>query len=186
MKKFTAFIFLVLFMTGIYSQTIEKLDEKNGFKDFKLGDTYSKWQNQLSAVGYWEDGTRKYLYTGNCCTNVFNYPIDMIKLRFSDNKLVGIYIKTKKFQKGFAETGIYTKFRTSDYERINSSLTYLFGEPTQYIDPVGVMGVEFLWIGKKVLLTSRYECCSTKSGGDFQRISIVDLSFLNNGNEEGF
>jgi len=136
-------------------------------------------------VGYWEDNTRKYLYTGNCCRNVFNYPIDMIILRFSNNKLVGIYIKTKKFQKEFAKTGVYPKFRTSDFESINSSLTNLFGAPTRYVEPVDVMGVEFLWIGKKVLLTSRYEFIGTLSG-DLQRISIVDLSFLNNGDTEGF
>ena len=71
MKTLLTTILTLLFYTGLFAQTIDKLDEKNGFKDFTLGDNLTKWENQLSYEGKWDDGSLAYLYKGTCCNKVF-------------------------------------------------------------------------------------------------------------------
>ena len=102
MKRFLTSIFVsLIFLTGLFAQTIDKLDQKNGFKDFTLGDTYSKWEGQLSLEGNYDDGSKAYLYKGTCCNKVFDYPVEKIILKFNNNKLIAIYITTEKFQKEY-------------------------------------------------------------------------------------
>ncbi len=48
MKTLLTTIFVSLIIsTHLFAQTIDKLDEKNGFKDFTLGDSFTKWENQI-------------------------------------------------------------------------------------------------------------------------------------------
>ena len=113
MKTLLTTILTLLLYTGLFAQTIDKLDEKNGFKDFTLGDNLTKWENQLSYEGKWDDGSLAYLYKGTCCNKVFSYAIEKTILRSSKNKLVGIYSTMQKFQKGYKESGEYTKWRST-------------------------------------------------------------------------
>lgn len=186
MKKLLVLFFATFMLTtGLLAQTIDKLDEKNGFKDFTLGDNYSKWESQLRLEGSWDDGSKAYIYNGLCCNKVFNYSVEKIILRFSSNKLVGIYITTEKFQKGFKESGEYTKWRTDDFESIKSSFSYLFGKPTSVDAPEGSGEISYLWTGKKVLLVSKYEYLGVQNG-DRQQINIIDLNFANANIKSGF
>lgn len=186
MKRFTLTLAIIMFlMLNVFSQTINKLDEKNGFKDFTLGDSYTKWQSQLKFEGNWDDGTKAYLYTGYCCQKVFNYPVDKIVLRFNGDKLVVIYITTKKFQKEYAESGKFTKWRTDDFESINSSFSHLFGEPTSDDFSEGIGEITHIWKGNKVILFSKYQYLGVQNG-DRQQIIIADLMFLNKDIKNGF
>lgn len=186
MKK----LFLLLYITFCIShsgtcQTIDKLDVKNGFKDFTLGDNFSKWQSQLSFEGDFDDGSKAYLYNGGCCNKIFNYNVEKIILRFRNNKLASINITTEKFQKGYDETGKYTDWRTDDFESIKSSFSILFGKPTNVKMPKESGEVTHFWSGKKVLLISKYENLGYKNG-DRQQISIIDISALKSSIESGF
>ena len=185
MKTLLTTILTLLLYTGLFAQTIDKLDEKNGFKDFTLGDNLTKWGNQLSYEGKWDDGSLAYLYKGTCCNKVFSYEIEKTILRFSKNKLVGIYLTTQKFQKGYKESGEYTKWRSDDFESIKSSLSYLFGKPTTVDTPKDTGEVKYIWAGKKVMLLSKYEYLGVQNG-DRQQISIVDINFLNSDINSGF
>ncbi|MBP6302795.1 MAG: hypothetical protein KBB37_05810 [Bacteroidia bacterium] len=182
---FTSIFVSLIFSTPLFAQTIDKLDEKNGFKDFKLGDTFLKWQNQIVLEGNWDDSSKAYLYKGPCCDKVFEYPIDKIVLRFKNNKMVGIYITTKKFQKGYIESRVNTKWRTDDFESIKASFSYLFGNPSSFDMPENSGMVTHLWLGKKVLLTSTYEYLGIENG-DRQQINILDISILNSKIKNGF
>jgi len=181
----TSILTLLFISTGLFAQTIDKIDEKNGFKDFTLGDNLTKWESQLSYEGNWDDGSKAYLYKGTCCNKVFNYSVEKIILRFSSNKLVSIYITTEKFQKGYKESGEYTKWRSDDFESIKSSFSYLFGKPTSVDAPEGSGEVTHYWAGKKVILSSKYEYLGVQDG-DRQQINIVDINFLNSGIKSGF
>jgi hypothetical protein len=187
MKK----LFLILNLTFFISysatcQTIEKLDVKNGFKDFTLGDNLSKWQSQLSFEGdYDDDGSKAYLYTGECCTKIFNYNVEKIILRFSNNKLASINITTEKFQKSYEESGKYTDWRSDDFESIKKSFSILFGNPTDIETSKNSSEVTHFWLGKKVGLISKYENLGYKSG-DRQQISIIDITALKSSVESGF
>lgn len=178
------FTFLII-STSIFAQTIDKLDEKNGFKDFTIGDNFTKWENQLIYEGKLDDGSKAYLYKGNCCNKVFNYSVEKIILRFSSNKLVGIIITTEKFQKDYKESGEYTKWRSDDFESIKSSFSYLFGKPTSVDAAEGSGEVTYIWAGKKVLLLSKYEYLGVQNG-DRQQIFIFDINFLNSDIKNGF
>ena len=81
MKKLWTSIFASFLIFSVaFAQTIDQLDKKNGFKDFTLGDAFSKWQSQLKLERNWDDGSKTYLYRGTCCNMVFNYPVEKINL----------------------------------------------------------------------------------------------------------
>lgn len=181
MKTKLTTILTFLLTSGFFAQTIDKLDEKNGFKDFNLNDNFTKWENQLVYEGKWDDGSKTYLYNGNCCNKVFNYSLEKIILRFNNNKLVGIFITTEKFQKDYKESGKYTEWRSNDFKSINSSFSLLFGEPTT----VDTSKVTYIWAGKKVVLLSKYEYLGVQNG-DRQQISIIDINYLNSELKSGF
>jgi hypothetical protein len=89
-KLYTVLVCLLI-SSVVISQSIEKLDEKNGFKDFTLGDSFHKWQNSLSIKEINGD-TKRCFYTANCCNTLYNYPLKTIMLDFENNKLVRILL----------------------------------------------------------------------------------------------
>ena len=182
MKKLLL-ILLCLPMIG-FGQDIDKLDEKKGFKDFKLGDTYTKWQSQITHNKSLDNQyTKGYLYSGNCCQKVFNYPVEQIILRFKEDILVGIHITTKKFQQEFAKSGRHTEWRADDFESINNSFSRLFGEFTSYDTRNSEMS--FIWEGEKVILFSNYDYLGVKNG-DRQIIHVIDMKYHNLLSNDGF
>ena len=86
-------LYLLLFLTcNCFSQTIDKLDERNGFKDFKLGDSFDKWKTSLEYIGINPDEEKLYKYTGVCCKDVFDSQAENIELIFAKNGLIYIGI----------------------------------------------------------------------------------------------
>jgi hypothetical protein len=172
MKTFLISILIFLtFTTHLFSQTIDDLDKKNGFKDFSLGDDFSKWKSQLVFISDLEDNSKFYLYKGTCCNMLFDYPIEQLFLRFEDNKLVEIYIETAKFREDYKDSGVYNPWRKDDYERINKFFIGLFGQPNGY--NYSSSEFTFFWTGKKVQLRSTYENKGITQG-DRQIVSILE------------
>jgi hypothetical protein len=176
MKK-TSLIILTLVLTiKIFAQNIQTLDEKRGFKDFTIGDTYLKWEKQLSFNFYDEkDSTTNYSYIGTCCQEVFNYNVDGINLKFKNNKIVKIYIILKPFRTK------YLSLPTDDYLSINNSLSNIFGTLTSI--EKNQDEVIYKWTGKKIVLFSSYNYLF-----NYQRITITDYSYFlkNLKNNSGF
>jgi hypothetical protein len=176
---------MLVFCNCSFGQTISELDSKNGFKDFKIGDLLSKWQSNLTFDGTWDDGSKAYLYNGTCCNKVFDYEVAKTILRFKDNKLVGIYITTKKFQEGYTSSGVYTKWRPDDFESIKNSFTYLFGPPFSTTKDDKTGSIIHIWRGKKISLVSTYEYLGIMDG-DRQQIVVLDNAFIDKGMKDGF
>src|SRR5687767_10661203 len=90
-------ITFMLYSAISYAQTIEKLDEKNGFKDFKLGDHVSKYNGRLidkkTSVAYPSIAT--YHWSGDT-QYLFEYPITEIDLIFMYDSLcvIRLYIRS--------------------------------------------------------------------------------------------
>jgi hypothetical protein len=185
MKTITSILFIMLLIVNATGQTIDKLDDRNGYKDFTLGDSFLKWQDQLKFEADWENDSKAYLYTGVCCQKVFDYNVDKIILRFSKEKLVGIYITTEKFRKVDAESGQNIKWRNDDFESIKSSFSELYGEPSTYDASEGSNDLTYIWLGKRVVLFSKYEFLGVQKG-DRQQIIVADLYFLNKGIENKY
>ena len=67
------------------AQSLDKLDENNGFKDFKFGDDLERWKNDLANIRV--DSNYYYgEYTGNCCWTAFYKELEHIGLRFNKEK----------------------------------------------------------------------------------------------------
>lgn len=136
----------------------------------------------LNLIKVNDDETKTYLYKGDCCKKVFNYPIEYIALRFLKDKLIAIYIMTEKFQKPYKESGEHTTWRSSDFESINSSFSQIFGEHTsENLDN----DITYIWKGNKVMLVSKYEYLGVNNG-DRQNIVLIDIAALKELSNNGF
>ena len=151
------------FMTIAVGQNIpvsKKLDEKNGFKEFQIGDSFSKWQTNLTFNN--SNGDKKYYtYTGSCCQKVFSIDLESIILGFKDNKLVLIYLETKTVK---SESSGWV---SSDYKLIKGSFEMLFGVKSPDIRSDDNSGnVASFWEGEKLFLDLKYEYMGVKQFGD--------------------
>jgi hypothetical protein len=183
--KLLSWIICLMLIQSAFCQTIDKLDTKKGFKDITLGDSYSKWQEELQYEGIYDDGSKAYHYIGPCCQKVFEYPVDSIILRFENDKLVVISITTKKIQKGYKESGVYSRWRADDLFSVESSFSYLFGKPTSYQSKEGKSDVSYIWDAKNVILITTYNYLGIDFG-DRLKILLLDKFFLNSLKENGF
>lgn len=166
----------LLISTGVFSQSIEKLDEKNGFKDFKFGDSYSKWQQNLTYEGT-KDNVKRYFYKGSCCNTIYEYPIEVITLDFADNKLVQIALLHKDVPK----SGSYT---VMDMDKIYSKLIDSFGVFTTK-DSTSEGKLFLFWFGKKINLLHVYTYLGISAGQKYE-IIISDSTFSNRKKSDGF
>ena len=128
---------------------LSDLDAKNGFKDFKLGDSYSKWAPYLGNIKKGLNDTLA-TYTGSCCQTVFEYSVRKIVLQFENKKLTGISISLVPF----------SQESNTDYQ-LNKLINYfkgLFGNFTALDrapanSPQNIPISTYHWKAKKVLLT---------------------------------
>ena len=177
MKQLLKSTFLSLFISTLaFSQSIEKLDEKNGFKDFKLGDTFYKWQNSLTYLRL-QNNVKRYKYNGSCCNTIYEYPLDSIMLDFVDNKLIQINL----LHKAVPARGSYIK---SDISKIYSKLINSFGVFTTK-DTSNDSKMFLFWIGKKVDLLYVYTYLGVSEGQKYEVI-IFDKVYTNKRKSEGF
>lgn len=162
-KIISTFLLSMFFVSTLFSQSA--LDRKNGFKDFALGDTYSKWSSSLTYILKLESGISVYKYTGTCCLQVFNYDIEEIRLGFEDNKLKVIWFATTKFQKGFKVEGKHTQWNgTKDFDKLKENLINLFDKPKSTETDDKTSGIKSIWMGEKVILTLEYEYLGINEG----------------------
>ena len=177
MKHLLKLTFLCLFLSTItHSQNIEKLDEKNGFKDFKLGDSFYKWENELTLQGT-KNNVKTYKYNGTCCNTVYEYPLESILLDFADNKLVIISL----LHKSVPESGSYSKL---DISKIYSKLIDSFGVFSTK-DTSNSSKVFMYWFGKKVDLLYVWTYLGASVGQNYE-IFIYDKAFLDKKTSDGF
>jgi len=188
MKRLLFILFFIPIFS--YTQSLQDLDRKNGFKEFQIGDSYSKWRSQLkvNSSKIWEDGAKSYSYTGNCCQKLFTFPVEEIILRFKNNQLVVISIVTEKIHKG-GNHNDYTSWADgkAKLDNLKSSFSFLFGSPSLYSmdenslnkDPV------YQWMGNKVALEARYNYISVMEG-DYLSVKVADYNYLRGRYQTGF
>lgn len=102
MRKITI-VFLIIF-NSFYSfgQNISKLDNANGFKEFKFGDDYKLWQKyfKYEPSNYWDKYGINHIYNGDCCQTAFGFNVDEISLHFNNKKkLDGISLKVISYSR---------------------------------------------------------------------------------------
>ncbi|HYV95016.1 MAG TPA: hypothetical protein VE978_24795 [Chitinophagales bacterium] len=140
-KIFLTLILLICSRIILCAQSINDLDNNGGFKDFKIGDPKSKWQqylgNPCSKIG------NTYWYIGDCCRTAFGLPVTNIRLTFGfdDNKLQAIVVY-------FGDT--------MEMDKVLELLNHIkaaFGKPNAGGGDEKTGNMEMQWIGSKIVLT---------------------------------
>jgi hypothetical protein len=132
---------------SIHGQNVADLDVKNGFKNFTLGDPFSKWQSTTIFLETTSDSMMRYKYNGDCCTTVFTDSVTEIDLVFYRNKLaiIWIYCKPKIIEQSDSKISSFL-----------SNFTFLYGEPTSANADQNNPEGKFQWIGQKVILYVKF------------------------------
>ena len=129
MKKLTISILSLISTLVSFSQSINDLENKKGFKEFKLGDSYNKWSNQLKEINNSTNYSEKlYHYEGYCCKQAFQNEVDHIFLSFKDNKLIEITVFLKYFR-GSKNSDLHIGFEEypEPYMRLLNDFNSIFG-----------------------------------------------------------
>ena len=175
--------FIFLNYSFCFGQEINKiLDDKNGFKDFKIGDDFSKWQNQSEEISLNLNGNY-YKYIGDCCKNVFNTELLEIILFFKNNKLEEIILTTPiKISDTLLAMG-------PDYYSLKSNFEEIFKQKSNTFK--GEKPGDFVcgWRGENIILFLTAENLGLKYINDVDRykeryrcvISISKKTSLENG-----
>jgi hypothetical protein len=123
------------------AQTVKNLDDNNGFKQFKFGDSKQKWLPHLlkSSINFQET----YECTDICCTTAFGYTVSQKLLSFDKNeKLTRIVLHLKERQQADGQRAFY------------NNIVSAFGPPTgKEISTDNSGNINFQWSGRKVTLT---------------------------------
>jgi hypothetical protein len=190
MKKLIVLLILVLSFLRMIAQNNTELDIKNGFKDFQIGDDYSKWKDYMYELIYENPssvpvGSKLYNYIGSCCRKIFDFDLKEIRLTFYNNKLVVIDLETINFKNFYNRD--HTIFMEQGYKELNQSLTNIFGTPAFNDMPQNKAPIYIItgWAGKKNALLSRY-CYIGVEEGDYATISFYDIEYNKLMNNIGF
>ena len=129
-----------------HGQTINELDKKFGFKDFRLGDPKAKWMPQLTLRS--TGATNTYRYNGSCCREAFGAALKDIGVAFDRNeKLKNIFLIFRDRKQG------------EDLTRFFGTIEQAFGESTAQDANSSSGDITRQWAGKAVILTvyARYK-----------------------------
>jgi hypothetical protein len=180
MKKIITLTFSLLLVFISNSQVNTKLDEKNGFKDFQIGDSYDKWKLNLTKVS--GDANKiKYKYTGACCQQVFDFNVDEILLEFQSNKLINIIITLEQWEKSTSENDfadLATCFDNIDY--LAGRFETLFGKHSDYEKDEETGTITYGWFGNKIALTCSMQYQGIRAGCK-PFIILGDMSVVESG-----
>jgi hypothetical protein len=181
MKKIISLALFLSVTLTIPSQTSAKLDEKNGFKDFQIGDLYSKWQTNLKLIPT-KGEIKKYKYIGTCCQTVFLYDVSEILLEFKADKLINIIITLKQWEKStanddFTDLGICI----DELEKLAGNFETLFGDYSDFEKDQSTGMITYSWHGNKIAMTCGIQYQGIREGckpfvilGDF---TVVESGF---------
>lgn len=182
MKKLVFITWLSLISASLWSQSA--LDQKNGFKDFQIGDPYTKWGSDLIYFNTLQSDIKVFKYTGSCCRTLYGYNIPEIRLGFENNVLVVIWFMTEKFQKGYSIDGKYTQFMgTKDFQIIRDNIESQFGKASGVDGDQSTGKITLFWLGSKVMLNLEYEYLGVSNG---DRCNILVGKFSPGKKSDGF
>ena len=167
MRKSTSIILIaMLSFVSLNLLSQSALDQKNGFKDFTLGDKFYKWSSNLSYFNTLQSGIKVYKYNGTCCRSVYGYGIPEIRIGFDSNdELTAIWLTTEMFQKGYEIDKKYTEYgATKDFEKIRDNIESQFGQADGVDGGDGNTALTLYWVGTKVWMYLSYEYLGVRNG----------------------
>jgi len=158
MKKILVYLLFISLPLLSFSQSEPNLilDEKNGFKDLKIGDNYSKWSDELIFTNT-DNGIKYYDFTGSCCKKLFSSNLGKVRLGFKNNVLDVIFLTTPT-EKDYTEGWI-----SSEYKYLKGSFEEVLEEKVNDIASDNESGdINSVWLGKKIQLILTFEYMGLK------------------------
>lgn len=197
MVRFFLVSLLITISLASFSQTVNDLDKKRSFKDFKLGDSYSKWQSNLQFERDKGDA-KTYLYTGDNGSLFNTFQIHSIELTFKKSIIVDITITLEKW-KASIQPGQFPEDRTiielcnNKIQEVSNRFEILFGDPTITSAPKYNSGnnellwnASKLWNGKTTTLMLALMFLELPSNTGVLVVDIADKDFLVKSYTDGF
>jgi len=162
------------------AQGVAELERRNGFKDIHIGDSYSKWAQDLTLDGVTDYGMLAYrLNDGKLWKyGVFDTNVREVILYFSDNSLKQISILTNYFQEPGKNHSAAPKNRMDDISPTLEKLSSLFGPPNSINDgtPDSNELIQYIWLSPKIFLKMCY--VNNIENGSYLAIGVYDAPFL--------
>ncbi|TXD80921.1 hypothetical protein ESY86_19760 [Subsaximicrobium wynnwilliamsii] len=158
MKKILVYLLFVTLPLLSYSQSEPNLilDEKNGFKDLKIGDNYSKWSSDLTLTNT-DNGIKYYDFIGSCCKKLFSSDLEKIGLGFKNNILDVIFLTTPT-ERDYSES-----WTSSEYRYLKGSFGEVLEEKAYESAPDDNSGdINSIWLGNKIQLILTFEYMGLK------------------------
>lgn len=157
-KNLTYFLIIFIsFLTFSQAQTKSILDKKNGFKDIKIGDNYSKWSDKINYTNS-NNGIKYYDFEGDCCRKLFSKKLKKVRLGFKNNILDVIYLETP-IEKNYSEG-----WTSSEYKYLKGSFEEVLEERGTEVAPNDNSGnIRCLWLGKNIQMILTYEYMGLKN-----------------------
>lgn len=196
MKKIFLLV-LFCYSANSFGQTVNELDSKRGFKEFKLGDTYTKWQSKIAFQR--DKGDAKiYKFTGDNGTMFNTFPIYLIELTFSRSILVDITITLEKwrvpiFSSQVPDDQVIIDFCNKKMQELSNRFEVLYGDPTKTVSPnltsadsQLLWSAQRLWNAKKTTLVLALMFMELPSNSGALVIDIADKEFLIKSYTDGF
>ncbi|RYX87840.1 hypothetical protein EON73_00395 [bacterium] len=137
-------LFLIILPDLLFGQSTANLDVKNGFRQFKFGNTPSQIRNIIRQKNQFSKNPNvvEYDYVGSDINNIFNVKVDKTSLSFFKNKLFNISVT-------FGDIKESRQFELYDFDNILSALELTYG--TKWLKPSnddGVITNGAIWDGK--------------------------------------
>ncbi len=137
--KNIAIIFLTFLSLSLYSQTNEKLDNKNGFKDLKFGELISKYKDNLTPISGTKD---EFEYESDKNKSLFGWEWQKCFTSFNENRLVSI--------------GVFWKDEENVHSSLLRDLNKVFGESKKTSEILKIKesnGLNIdIWEGQNVIM----------------------------------
>lgn len=196
MKKIILLL-LISYSTFSFGQTVNELDTKRGFKEFKLGDTYTKWQNKVAFQR--DKGDAKiYKFTGDNGTMFNLFPINLIELTFSKSVLVDITITLEKWKAPISPGQVpddqtIIDFCNKKIQELSNRFEVLYGDPTKTVSPKMtsengelLWSAQRLWNAKKTSLVLALMFLELPSNSGALVVDIADREYSVKSYTDGF
>ena len=180
MKHIIFFLLIGLFGQSATAQSLKYLDQKNGIKDFKIGDSYERWEEFLDPVNA-QQGV--YKYTGSVCKDIFGRKVSSVMLVFASGRLIAINVKTSDL----ANKNIDGSYNIVYGGYVEEKLIGLFGKPLVY-EKKGddsVMRHKMQWTSRKLVLQVKVNYGSRKDGRQDAAFWMIDKRYIDKRKYEG-
>jgi hypothetical protein len=145
MMKSILVILVFVAGTAAFGQSVEELDKKGGFKEFRVGDSLSLHQDKIKFMKTLDNADTK-LYLVKDLVSVKSYTGE-VELEFYKGKIQEVIVSFKNSTK-------------SDFEDILKSLETLYGkyEKSKEKSPATDRFEKlFVWTGQKIVLRLGYD-----------------------------